>query len=370
MRAKKSKKRALLVVGAVLLAIVSAALAVVIPWVVNPAAQPDHHPERRVYAGKTQTGTGMPVDKYGVWPTEDFTPGDPPFWLRPAWLRSFFDKADLRPGNQMDSFLVLHKGRLVYEEYYNGFDADTPHFMASVTKSVVSALVGIAIGDGLIGGVKDRVIGYFPEAASLPGWEESKRDMTIEHLLTMTSGILADTVEIWDGYFAEDQEDGALYAFLLPQKYAPGEKYQYDSIAPSILLGIIERASGQNLLAYANEKLFGPLGMESVQWETTADGLPTGGFGIDMTPRDMARFGYLYLCLGRWEDAQIIPAEYVVRTPPRSKTISAYGFTFRNVDIMPFTGAYLATGSGGQRIVIFPALDMVFVCTGSPSEQN
>ena len=364
MRSKKSKKATLLILGTVLLVIVSGLLAVIVPWAVNPSAQPNNRPERRTYAGEAP-------DKYGVWPTEDFTHADPPFWLRPARLESFYNKADLSPGNRMDSFLVLHKGRLVHEAYYNQYDAQSPHFMASVTKSVVSALVGIAIGDGIIGGVTDKVIGYFPEAETLPGWQESKRGMTIEHLLTMTSGILADTDEIWDGYFAEDQQDGALYAFLVPQKAAPGEKYQYDSMAPGILLGIIERASGQSALDYAREKLFGPLGMTSVAWETTADGLPTGGFGLEMTPRDMARFGYLYLNLGRWGDSQIIPAEYVARTPPRSKlAIGGYGYMWRNVDIMPLTGAYLATGTGGQRIVIYPALDMVIVCTGSPVDEN
>ena len=189
--------------------------------------------------------------------------------------------------------------------------------------------------------------------------------MTIEHLLTRTSGIVSDTEEIWGGYWADDQQDAALYTFLIPQKQVPGEKYQSENISMSILLGIIERASGQPLLDYAQEKLFEPLGMDSVEWDTTADGLPTGGFGISMTPRDMARFGYLYLNYGRWEETQIIPASYVARTPPRSKNPKAYGYLFWNYDKLPFSGNYQASGSQGQHIVILPGRDMVIVTTGS-----
>ena len=363
---RKSKKK-LLIAGLVLLAIVSGVLAIFIPWGANPQAQPNNIPETRV----SPYGEEVP-DRYGIWPTEEFTAGRKPLWVRTGLLNITLGFREFFSAGRSDSLLILHKGKLVYERYSNGFDKETPHYMASVTKSVVSALVGVAVGDGIIGGVEDKVIDYFPEAETLPGWQESKRDMTIEHLLTMTSGILADADEIWDGYFAEDQEDSALYAFLIPQTYAPGEKYQYDSIAPCILLGIIERAGGVNILAYARERLFSPLGMDSVEWETTADGLPTGGFGLDMTPRDMLRFGYLYLNYGRWEDSvsgdtqQILPADWVAKTPPRSKAVQAYGYLFWNYRQAPFSGAYEARGAGGQYIIIQPDRDLVIARTGSP----
>jgi CubicO group peptidase (beta-lactamase class C family) len=236
--------------------------------------------------------------------------------------------------------------------------------MASVTKSVASALIGVAIQEGKIGGVNDKVVDYFPEAKTMPGWQASKADMTIEHVLTMTSGILAESGEDWDGFFAEDQKDAALYGFLLPQKTAPGTTYAYDNIAPSILLGIVKRATGcADVLAYAHEKLFDPLGMTTVEWDTTPDGLPIGGFGINMTPRDMLRFGYLYLNNGRWDGKQIIPASFVAVTPPRSKAMDAYGYMFWNFEMMPFNKSYKASGANGQRIVIIPEWNMVVVQT-------
>jgi len=356
-KTRKSKKR-LLIASLVALALALASLPVVIPWARNPQGQPNNIPETRGYEGEVP-------NTYGLWPTRDFAPGEAKSRPSAGFISSLYAFTAWLDGNRMDSCLVLYKGRLIHEEYNNGYDADTPHFVASVTKSVVSALVGVAIQDGIVGGVEDKVLAYFPEAESLPGWQELKRDMTIEHLLTRTSGITSDTDEIWDGYFDEEQRDAALYTFLIPQEYEPGEKYQSENIGMCILLGIIQRASGRDLLAYAQEKLFGPLGMDSVEWDTTADGLPFGGFGISMTPRDMLRFGYLYLNYGRWEDAQIIPADYVARTPPRSKNPKAYGYLFWNYDKMPFSGNYQASGSQGQHIVILPGRDMVIAVTGS-----
>jgi len=320
----------------------------------NPNAQPNNIPETRTYVGEAP-------DQYGAWPAEDFETGcvSP---LAPAALEAWYFLSSL-PGTTTESLLIMHKGKLVYERYADDWDRDTPHYMASVTKSVVSALVGIAIGEGKIGGVGDKVVDYFPEAKKLPGWQESKADMTIEHLLTMTSGILAESDEEWDGFFAEDQKDSALYGFLLPQKTAPGAKYAYDNIAPSILLGIVERATGQKLLKYAQKKLFKPLGMTSVGWDTAADGLPFGGFGISMPPRDMLRFGYLYLNNGRWEDKQIIPADYVAVTPPRSKAREAYGYMFWNYKPLPFDKSYKASGAYGQEIVMLPEWDIVIART-------
>jgi len=337
----------------------------VLPW--NSQVQPNRIPETRSFKGEVP-------DKYGVWPTEKFEQGEKPWWLAPRLLelRYHLARYDRGNGDTIDSFLILYKGRIVYERHNNeAYGADTPHFVASVTKSVTSALVGIAIGEGLIGGVEDKVLAYFPEAAGMPGWEESKREMTIEHLLTMNSGIITDgDAAAWDGYFAEDLEDSALYAFLRPQAYPPGVKHKYENIAPSILLGIIQRASGRPFLEYAQEKLFAPLGMESVEWETAADGLPFGAFGIDMSPHDMARFGYLYLNYGRWEGAQIIPADYVKRTPSKSISPKAYGYLFWNHKMTPFRGFYEANGADGQYIVIMPGRNMVVVCTGSDRKET
>jgi CubicO group peptidase (beta-lactamase class C family) len=303
----------------------------------------------------------------GLWPTKEFTVAKKPLWLSVGKLRFGLGlKGFLAGGTQTDSLLVLYKGKLVYEQYANGYSENKPHAAGAITACVTSALVGIAIGEGFLGGVSDKVIDYFPEA-KLPAGQESKRSMTIAHLLTMTSGIVCSTDADWRTFDGKDVADAALAAFLLPQRSAPGQKVQEgDVAAPSILLGIIARATRRNVLEYAQEKLFRPLGMHSVEWRLSADGLPYGAFGISMTPRDMARFGYLYLNQGRWENRQIVPANWVAQSPPRSVAPGAYGYFFRNHNLEPLRGYYEARGDYGQYIVVKPSRQMVVVRTGSP----
>ena len=338
------------------LAFVLSFLSIFALW--GPNAQPNNIPETRSYQGDAP-------DKYEVWPTEEFERGDVPFWLRPGLLKAAYEVNDFFSNARPDSFLVLYKGKLVFEEYYNGYDKDTVHFMASVTKSVVSALVGVAIGEGKIKGVDQKVIDFFPDAVIAPG-QESKRDMTVEHLLTMTNGLPGDNDPVdWEWW---DAPDSGKAAFETPQMAAPGTKYSYSSgPGAQTLACLVSRAVGQNLSDYAKEKLFGPLGMTSVQWGTTEDGQPTGGFGINMTPRDMARFGYLYLNYGRWGDKQMIPADYVLKSPPRAMTQQAYGYMFWNFRLLPMGGFgfFEASGAQQQKIAILPGLDTVIVLTST-----
>jgi len=324
----------------------------------SPNAQPNSIPEIRSYVGEVP-------DTYNVWPTDDFIVEKSPFIWGGGLEFLFSAKGFFTGGHKNESLLVLHRGKIVYENYAEGWNKDSPHFMASVTKSFLSALVGIAIGEGYIEGVDQKVIEFYPDAAIAPG-QESKRDMTIEHLLTMTSGLPGDSDQYdWENWCWWDAGDAGRVAFETPQMTAPGKRYSYSS-GPSCqtLAGIVSRATGKNLFAYANEKLFEPLGMKSVEWDAAADGSNFGGYGLSMTPRDMARFGYLYLNNGRWEDKQIIPAQWVAVTPPKSKALKAYGYLFWNFPLLPFDSSYEANGAFGQYIEILPAWDMVIVRTG------
>ena len=339
----------------------------------NPNGQPNKIPETRSYAGEVQPGTDMPVDKYGEWPTKDFQTGPRPAWFVPAVARTAYVFQRFINGNVFsDSVLVLHKGKLVYEDYAKGWDRDATHQMYSVTKSLVSTLVGIAIGEGKIKGVDQKVIDFFPDAVIAPG-QESKRDMTIEHLLTHTSGLPGDgdreamDYPWWEADASSGRKyDSGLVAFETPQLAEPGKVHSYSSGAGMQTLAcLVSRAVKMNLFEYAQKKLFKPLGMTSVIWDAAPDGNTYGGFGLSMTPRDMLRYGYLYLNNGRWEDRQIIPADYVALTPPRSKAAEAYGYLFWNTSLIPLDASYEASGSFGQFIAIMPEWDAVIVRTGS-----
>ena len=271
----------------------------------------------------------------------------------------------LQGGPKTEGLLVLYKGEIVYERYARGWDKDTPHQMFSVTKSVLSALVGVAIGEGKIKSVDQKVIDFFPDAVIAPG-QESKRDMTIGHLLTMTSGLPGDS-DGWDGLpLWWEAEDSGLAAFEIPQYTEPGLRFNYNSgCGVHTLACLVSRSVGMNLFEYAKLKLFGPLGMTSVTWEAAADGNSYGGFGISMTPWDMARFGYLYLNNGVWEGKQIIPADYIAATSPPSERHPEFGYLFWTFNkYKNFPGTYEANGAFGQYIDIFPAYDLVIVRTG------
>jgi len=273
-------------------------------------------------------------------------------------------------GPKTAGLVVLRGGEIVYERYGRGQNKDTPHAMYSGTKSVVSALVGIAIGEGKIKSVDQKVIDFFPDAAIAAG-QEGKRNMTVKHVLTMTSGLPADGDET-DRKWWESKDTGKA-AFESPQVAAPGERFSYNSGAGmQVLACLVSRAVKMNLFEYAQEKLFKPLGMTSATWDAAADGSNYGGFGLSMTARDMARFGQLILQGGQWEDSlspdrprQIIPASYIAAACPPSERHPQFGYLFWTFNKYPnFEGTYEANGSFGQYIDVFPEWDTVVVRTG------
>jgi len=326
------------------------------------------------------TFCGLPA--YAQERTAEFETGPAPDWFRPLLAEADFMVRSLSGGGSPlnESLLVMHGGKLVYERYARGWDKDTPHVMFSITKSVVSALVGIAIQEGKIKGVDQKAWDFFKDDVVLAPGQESKKDITIKHLLTMSSGLPGDDddqeVEWWNASASSGEAlDSGVAAFSIPQVAASGERFAYSSgPGAQALACLVSRAVGMNLFEYAKKKLFEPLGMTSVRWDAAADGNNYGGFGIYMTSRDMMRFGLLYLNNGRWEGKQIIPADYVAATPPPSKLNQDYGYMFWDfadltcIEIPHLKNAYYASGSFGQFICILPESDTVIVRTGSAGQ--
>jgi len=321
----------------------------------NPSAQPNRIPETRtapVYADGT-----MP-DRFGVWPTEEFIEGPAPWWFSAGLMRRLYDfKGRADGGEYTDSLLVLYRGQLIYEWYAEGFDETTAFPVFSITKSVLATLVGIAIHEGYIECLDQNVIDFFPEAYIVS--TDRKELMTIDHLLTMTSG-LEDGGDWWEA------EDSGLAAFLRPQQHAPGSRYAYIGVTYDLLASVVARAAGQSLYDFAQQYLFGPLGITSVAWPALPDGAYRGAGGIRMNTHDMLRLGYLWLNYGRWEDEQLLCPHFMAQAPPRSMAPGAYGRSFWNSQVFPFffTGVYEARGWRGQVISVYPFADMVVVRTG------
>ena len=258
------------------------------------------------------------------------------------------------------SVLILRHGYLVCEAYFQPFNKGTQHNLFSTTKSFTSTLIGIAIAEGKIKGVEQKIADIFPDV-KMPENDLGTKDMTLENVLTMTAGHQADSVDAVYGSSNWPQT-----FFSLPFSKKPGEHFLYDSGASHLLAAALLKTTGQNEAVYARKRLFEPLGIGSFPWEKSTEGINTGGWGLRLTPSDMAKFGYLILNKGVWKGKQIVPAEWVeAATQKHSEGWwgetrgDDYGYQFW----MNSFGGFRADGFAGQYICILPEKDLIAVFT-------
>lgn len=276
------------------------------------------------------------------------------------------------------SILVYRGGRLVMEEYFYGYDRDRLHQMRSASKSVVSALVGIAIDRGNLAGDGERVVKHLPYE-SYANADPRKDQLTLRDLLTMRSGLACND---WDGNSPGNEsvvyqsQDWVKFVLDLPMVEAPGTHGQYCSGNVAVTGRIVERATGTTLPAFAQQHLFGPLGIgaASVRWNYTLSASNAATVAqLYLRPRDMLKLGVLFQQHGEWRGRQIISRAWVERSTARWSTVGDqdYGYFWwhqwadvalaggtRRVDMV------VATGNGGQKIYLVPSLDLIVVMTG------
>ncbi len=258
------------------------------------------------------------------------------------------------------SVLIIRKGYLVCEAYFQPFHRDTRHDLFSATKSFTSSLVGIAISEGKIKGVDQKITDIFPDL-KMPANKLGLEDSTVENILTMSAGHTADSVDAVYGSGNWPQN-----FFGLPFSTKPGTRFLYDSGASHLLAAILKKTTGQDVEEYARERLFDPLNISGYAWEKTAEGINTGGWGLRITPMDMAKFGYMILHKGVWNGKQIVPSSWVETAT--QKHIEGYWGETRGDDygyqfwMNPF-GGFRADGFAGQFVYILPEYDMVAVFT-------
>jgi CubicO group peptidase (beta-lactamase class C family) len=291
--------------------------------------------------------------------------------------------ARIRKGEEypdIHSLLIVRNGFLVVEEYFAGYGADDLHTIQSVTKSITSALIGIAIDRGKIRGVTEKVLGFFPEHRDAGNVDARKAALIIEHLLTMRTG--TDFHESpYRGSPLQHMNDlgKGWIRFVLDSAMIrePGTAFQYDSGGVILLAGILRKTTGLQADAFADKHLLEPLGISRSRWHRAGDGVPHTGGGLHLRPRDMAKFGLLYLRRGRWEDRRILPERWVeasskrhvAAVSPRGRT--GYGYLWW---ILPLSrdgsgsgDLYAAMGHMGQYIFVVPQHEMVAVVTAGTS---
>ncbi|MHA2247230.1 MAG: serine hydrolase domain-containing protein [Candidatus Hodarchaeales archaeon] len=272
----------------------------------------------------------------------------------------------------IDSLLVIRHGFIIIEEYINleeyvshtQSNMDNMHSLYSATKSFTSALIGIAIQEGYIDNISLKVVDCFPEK-TIENLDTRKKNMTLEHLLTMTTGFE------WDEW-TDDSASKMLrsanpveYMLNLPMIYDPGTKLVYCTGASHLLSAIIQKTTGYTTLEFARKYLFKPMGISEVQWTYDQQSIHHGGHGLSLTSRDIAKFGYLYLNNGTWNGKQIVSTDWV------NKSTQTYNFFQENNGYgyqwwtLPQSNIYYASGLYGQRIYVAPENDMVVVFTAN-----
>lgn len=272
--------------------------------------------------------------------------------------------------HRIRSLLVVKDGRMVVEEYFGDDGPDDLHDVRSVTKSVVSALTGIALARGDIRSLDDPISDYL--GSLLPQLEPDKGAITIRDLLTMTSGLEWDETGGF-GSYNEWIRSGDHLGFLLRKPFSspPGVEFNYNSAAVHLLGVVLEQATVMQLPTLAQFALFDPMGISRSRWEPLRDGYYNGGAGLDLRPRDLARFGQLFLQRGASGGRQIIPTDWIdVSTQERfdwrfdSGALGgiSYGYLWW---VVPGTSepTYFAWGYGGQYVVVVPDLRLVVVTT-------
>jgi CubicO group peptidase (beta-lactamase class C family) len=316
------------------------------------------------YISKTEDNA-----KTAAWPTKEWSTSTLEQQGMDAEILSDADERININYTNVYSLLVIRHGYLVYEKYYHGMNENSANPVYSVTKSVMSALTGIALREKLIQNVDQNISEILPEYFKEID-DIQKNKITIKNVLTMSGG-LESIDSNYAAYFTSD--DWLSYAINKPLTDNPGEKFVYNTGLTHFLSGIITKTSNMKTKNFADKYLFSQIGVTIDNWEVDYNGYYGGGSGLFMKPVDMAKFGYLYLKNGLWDGKQIIPKEWIEEAT--QKQISPnddvdYGYLFWVQTMQDkvhnkeyFT--YRADGAGGQKIMIVPELDMVVVITAN-----
>lgn len=322
------------------------------------------------------------------WPTQEWQIADPEaVGMDRSKIKDLETMIKSQYSN-INGIVVVRKGYVVFERYYNGYGPLHAHHVASVTKSVISALVGIAIDAGYIKSIHQKVLDFFPEYVPDAG-DIQKRTITIRHLLTMTAPFPFSWKEgDRRGHEPLDrlrrQQNWIMYILnLMGQKGQP-VRFQYYTAGIHLLSAIITRTTGMCARKFANERLFRPIGMREIPdhemksfgledvfgknitgWIKDPNGNSTGGWGLTLTPWDMSRFGLLYLNGGLWEDKQIISKDWIDASIYKSTALDSKGNGCNGYGYLWWlreergTFAYSALGDGGNVICCIPGKDIV-----------
>lgn len=310
-------------------------------------------------------------------------PESPAYWPTHGWRSTTPEQQGLDSNKLADiidyvrgrkinvhSLLIVRNGYVVLDAYFHPYDGTTVHDAASVTKSVTSMLVGVALEQGKIKDVQQPILSLFPDR-TISNRDARKQKITIEHLLTMTSGL---SCEYQDNEKTlrkmKESDDWVQFMLNLPMDAEPGRKFVYCSGGTHLLSAVISQTTGMSQRDFARRYLFEPLNIGDEIWPADSQGITHGWGDLHLHPRDMAKLGYLWLNQGMWDGKRIVSADWVnnstrAQTGTGTESDYGYGWIVRS-RVTPLI--YEASGRGGQRISVIPAKNMIVVFTGGGFE--
>jgi CubicO group peptidase (beta-lactamase class C family) len=275
------------------------------------------------------------------------------------------------------SLLVSHDGKLVFELYTGSIDPDAAHYLMSVTKSVVSMLIGIATERGLVPSPETSIADALPAQAFASAQDRERfRAVTIKNVLEMSALDTPDPPRVETPEAIARQRaflaarDRLRFALAQPILARPGMTFLYNDIGPTLATGLLAAGTRMRVLRFAEDNLFGPLGFRNYEWmHRDASGLDNGGYGLRLRPIDLHALGVLYLHAGKWRDRQLVPAAWVETSfAPLLRSgkhdYLDYGWYWWAESFGPGWVAHEAVGWKGQRILVFPEHELVVTMTG------
>ncbi|CAN5773002.1 hypothetical protein BH24DEI2_BH24DEI2_03570 [soil metagenome] len=285
---------------------------------------------------------------------------------------SSFVEAVGRKKLELHSLMLVRHGQVIAEGWWRPYRATDIHLLYSMSKSFTATAVGIAVAESLLE-VNDRVVSFFPDETP-DSLDEHLAHMTVEHLLTMTTGHLKDTI----GQVAKHPNSWVNSFLSLPPDVPPGTVFTYNNGATFMLSAILHKLTGTPLLEYLRPRLLEPLGIEDAYWQQNPQGIQLGFSGLHVTTESVARFGQLYLDEGHWENKQLIPQAWVhaaktkhiqTNPPPEDEVTDwaqGYGYQFW----LCRHDAYRGDGAFSQFCVIMPEQDAVLAITSGENDMQ
>ncbi len=308
--------------------------------------------------------------KREYWPIADWRTSSPEQQgMNPAKLlelASYLTEVQRRP--TLNTLLIIRHGYLVFEHYSQDYHQHSYQLLHSMTKSITSTLIGVALQQGYLRSLDQRWEELMPEYFTAET-DPRKKEMTLRHFLKMTSGLNPDFIA-YPGHVRDIPSDWVRFAIEKPILAHPDQFFMYCSLGSHLLSVILAKATGMSTLEFARTFLFTALGIASDEqagfaWETDPQGYHIGGAGMQLTAHDAAKIGYLYLNKGQWDGMQIIPMGYVdeatqKQTSGGSPEAASYGYHWWVTQENGYNN-FFAAGFGGQYIQVFPDLDLVLV---------